>query len=106
MHEIITNVQKEFIMFEQLQIINHRPEVFSVYTAEELWTDEYTAQQMLQYHLNEDVALASRTGEMIDKTVNWLQSRFDIGRDTRIADFGCGPGLYTSRGRLPCLLSA
>ena len=84
-------------MFEQLQFINQRPEPFSIYTAEELWTEPYTAQQMLSYHLREDVALASRTKETIDKTVLWLQSRFDIGTATSIADFGCGPGLYTSR---------
>lgn len=84
-------------MFEQLKIINRRPEPFSVYTAEELWANEYTAQQMLQYHLNEEVALASRTKEMIEQTVNWLQSRFNIECGTRIADFGCGPGLYTNR---------
>jgi len=84
-------------MFEQLKIINHRPEPFSTYTAEKLWTNEYTAQQMLKYHLNEEVALASRTKEVIGQTVNWLQSRFNIECGTRIADFGCGPGLYTSR---------
>ena len=84
-------------MFKQLQKINRRPQPYSVYTAEELWTDPYTAQQMLQYHLNEDLALASRTPDVIASTVAWLQERFNIGDDTRIADFGCGPGLYTTR---------
>lgn len=84
-------------MFEQLQTINHRPEPYSIYTAEELWTDPYTAQQMLQYHLNEDLALASRTPDVIASTVAWLQDRFKVGADTSIADFGCGPGLYTSK---------
>lgn len=84
-------------MFNQLQKINQRPEPFSVYTAEELWTDPYTSQQMLQYHLNEDVELASRSKSTIEKTVAWLQQRFNIGNTTHIADFGCGPGLYSSR---------
>jgi SAM-dependent methyltransferase len=84
-------------MFEQLQIINQRPEPFSVYTAAELWTDPHTSQEMLKYHLNKELALASRTSDTIDRSVVWLQSRFNIDNNTRIADFGCGPGLYTSR---------
>lgn len=84
-------------MFEQLQIIDQQPEPFSVYTAEELWTDEYTAQQMLNYHLNEELALTSRTRDFIDRSTSWMKSRFAIGEGTRIADFGCGPGLYTNR---------
>ncbi len=84
-------------MFEQLQRINQRPEPFSVYTAEELWNDPYTSQQMLTYHLNEEVALASRTRKTIEGSVAWLQTRFGLNSDTVIADFGCGPGLYTTR---------
>ena len=84
-------------MFEQLQIINQRPAPFSVYTVEELWTEPYTSKQMLKYHLNEDLAMASRTRETIESTVAWMQSRFRIGSNTTIADFGCGPGLYTTR---------
>jgi SAM-dependent methyltransferase len=84
-------------MFKKLQEINQRPAPFSVYTAEELWTDPYTAQQMLQYHLNEELALASRPPDVIERTVAWLQQRFAIGAGKRVADFGCGPGLYSSR---------
>ena len=84
-------------MFEQLQIINQRPEPFSIYTAAELWTDPHTSKEMLKYHLNEELALASRTGNTITSTVAWMQSRFNINSNTTIADFGCGPGLYTTR---------
>ena len=73
-------------MFEQLQIINQRPEPFSVYTAAELWTDPHTSQEMLKYHLNKEVALASRTGDTIDRSVAWLQPRFNIDSNTSIAD--------------------
>ena len=84
-------------MFDSLKQINRRPAPFEIYTADALWTDEHTAGEMLKYHLNEDLALASRTGEFIERSVAWLQARFDIGSATHVADFGCGPGLYTTR---------
>ncbi len=84
-------------MFKELEEINSRPEPFQFYTADALWTDEYISKQMLQYHLNESVDAASRNKEFIDKSVNWIASHFSVKSDTHIADFGCGPGLYTTR---------
>jgi SAM-dependent methyltransferase len=84
-------------MFEELEKINHRPEPFEFYTASDLWTDEHTSKQMLSYHLNEEIDLSSRNAAFIDKSVDWIISNFNIGPDTKIADFGCGPGLYTTR---------
>lgn len=84
-------------MFETLENINARPKPFEFYTAKELWTDEHTSKKMLEYHLNESVELASRTPEFIDRSVSWIASRFGVGESTTIVDFGCGPGLYTTR---------
>lgn len=84
-------------MFKELEKINQRPEPFEFYTAGDLWTDEYTSSQMLSYHLNESVDLSSRNPEFINRSVEWIASRFNVGKDTSIADFGCGPGLYTTR---------
>jgi 2-polyprenyl-3-methyl-5-hydroxy-6-metoxy-1,4-benzoquinol methylase len=84
-------------MFEELENINHRPEPFEFYTASDLWTNEHTSKQMLSFHLNEEIDLSSRNMAFIDKSVEWIISHFDIGPDTKIADFGCGPGLYTTR---------
>ena len=84
-------------MFAELEKINARPEPFEFYTADELWTDEHTSEQMLAYHLNDDIDLSSRNTEFIERSVEWIASRFDIGTGTKIADFGCGPGLYTAR---------
>ncbi|MHC4214912.1 MAG: class I SAM-dependent methyltransferase [Planctomycetota bacterium] len=84
-------------MFEELKEINTRPGAFEFYTAEELWTNEYTAQQMLEYHLNETIDLSSRNKNFIDRSVEWIVSRFGVDKETEIADFGCGPGLYTTR---------
>lgn len=84
-------------MFHELKNINTRPRPFQFYTADELWTNEHTAQQMLQYHLNETVDAASRNHSFIERSVEWMTSHFNIDNGTSIADFGCGPGLYASR---------
>jgi SAM-dependent methyltransferase len=84
-------------MFEQLERINERPEPFEFYTATDLWTDEHTSSQMLSYHLDKTIDVSSRNTQFIDRSVEWIASRFNIGKDTKIADFGCGPGLYTTR---------
>lgn len=84
-------------MFDQLETIFHRPRPFEFYTANELWTDEHTSAQMLAYHLNEGVDLSSRSGAFIDRSVEWIVSNLGVGEGTKIADFGCGPGLYTAR---------
>ena len=84
-------------MFEELERINERPEVFQFYTASDLWTDEHTSKQMLSFHLNETIDVSSRNAEFINRSVEWIALEFNIGRDTKIADFGCGPGLYATR---------
>ena len=62
-----------------------------------MWADEHTSRQMLAYHLNESVDLSSRNKDFIARSVKWIVSHFAINRQTAIADFGCGPGLYTTR---------
>ena len=83
-------------MFEELKKINARPKPFEFYTASDLWTDEYISEQMLSFHLNEDVDISSRNAEFINRSVEWIESHFNI-ENKRIADFGCGPGLYTTK---------
>jgi len=84
-------------MFKELKEINSRPSPFQFYTADELWTNEHTSKQMLEYHLNESIDVASRKRSFIDRSVDWIVSHFDVDENTEIADFGCGPGLYTNR---------
>ena len=48
-------------MFRELKEINSRPAPFQFYTADELWTNEHTSKQMLEYHLNESLDLSSRS---------------------------------------------
>lgn len=84
-------------MFEELEKINNRPKAFEFYTASDLWTDEYTSEQMLRFHLNGDIDVSSRKAKFINRSVEWLSSHFNVGAGIKIADFGCGPGLYTTK---------
>ena len=84
-------------MFEELERINIRPKPFEFDTTRELWTDEHTSKQMLSFHLNGEADVASRNTTFIDRSVEWISSYFRVGAGTKIADFGCGPGLYTTR---------
>ncbi len=84
-------------MFDQLEEISSRPEPFEFYTVADLWTEEHTSEQMLAYHLNTDIDVSSRRGKFMDESVKWIASKFRLGTGSRIADFGCGPGLYANR---------
>jgi 2-polyprenyl-3-methyl-5-hydroxy-6-metoxy-1,4-benzoquinol methylase len=88
---------KESFVLKELKEINSRPIPFQFYTANELWTNEHTSKQMLKYHLNESIDVSSRNKIFIEKSVQWIFSRFGVNSSTEIADFGCGPGLYTNR---------
>ncbi len=84
-------------MFSQLEKINQRPEPWAYYTAQDLWDDDYVSRQMLDFHLNGEVDLASRNTDFVEKSAAWIISRFNLGPGVRVCDFGCGPGLYTTR---------
>jgi 2-polyprenyl-3-methyl-5-hydroxy-6-metoxy-1,4-benzoquinol methylase len=84
-------------MYEELKKINSKPRPFQFYTADELWTNKYTSKKMLEYHLNETVDLSSRNKNFINRSVQWIVTHFNVGSNSKIADFGCGPGLYTTQ---------
>jgi len=88
---------QESTMFKELNDINSRPAPFQFYTADDLWAHEHTSKQMLEYHLNESIDVSSRNKEFIEHSVDWIVSHFEVDDKTEIADFGCGPGLYTTR---------
>jgi cyclopropane fatty-acyl-phospholipid synthase-like methyltransferase len=83
-------------MFKEIKEINSRPKPFQFYTANELWTNEHTAKQMLQCHLNADIDVSSRNHAFIKKSVNWITDQFKVGAGTKIADLGCAVGLYAN----------
>jgi len=84
-------------MFDQLKAINTRPESIVFGSAAGLWMDEHISKEMLKYHLNAEISSASRKMTFIDKSVEWITTRFNVKSGVNIADFGCGPGLYTTR---------
>jgi cyclopropane fatty-acyl-phospholipid synthase-like methyltransferase len=84
-------------MFDEMEKINTRPKPFEFYSAEDLWTDEHTSKMMLSYHLNADIDVSSRNEKFISRSVDWIATQFNIGANTKIIDFGCGPGLYTTK---------
>ncbi len=80
-----------------LNNINCKPKLYSFYTAETLWNDEHISKQMLNFHLNEKSDLASRCIKSINEACKWISLNFNLSSGIKVADFGCGPGLYTSR---------
>jgi cyclopropane fatty-acyl-phospholipid synthase-like methyltransferase len=83
-------------MFRLLEEINRRPKPFELYTATDLWTDKHTSLKMLSFHLDKETDVSSRNEAFIDQSVGWIVSHFNAGPGMKIADFGCGPGLYTT----------
>jgi SAM-dependent methyltransferase len=84
-------------LFAALQKINHRPKPYEYYTTPELWCDPYISKQMLAVHISEKTDLASRKPDFIDRSAGWISDYFKVGAQIRIGDFGCGPGLYTTK---------
>ena len=84
-------------LFNALQSISAKPPPFSVYTAKALWTDPHTSEQMLAFHLNPEIDVSSRRATFIDQSTQWLVQHFHLSSASQVIDFGCGPGLYTSR---------
>jgi len=85
------------MLYAELDTINLRPKLFEFYTAHDLWTDEHTSQHMLSFHLNDNIDVSSRNAKFIQQSVDWIMSHFSLSTDSSIVDFGCGPGLYTTR---------
>ena len=84
-------------MFNELENINTKPKPFEFYTADKLWTDEHISKKMLEFHLDKDVDVSSKNEKFIERSVNWIASYFGLDNNFSICDFGCGPGLYTTR---------
>jgi len=83
-------------VYSDLDEFNRKPEPFSRYTADMLWTDPWIAQQMLKMHLDDSTDLASRKSQTVDGTVRWIDRKIGLsGRN--VCDLGCGPGLYAGR---------
>jgi SAM-dependent methyltransferase len=83
--------------YETLTEVHRRPAPFETYTAEVLWNDEHISRNMLSFHLDEESEPASRPHAFIQRSAAWIADRFSLSAGRRVADFGCGPGLYATR---------
>ncbi len=59
------------------------------------WNDPGLSSRILSSHLSQDTDWASRRYELVDRQVEWINSRLKPG--SRVLDLGCGPGFYTQR---------
>jgi len=84
-------------LFDTLTEIHRRPDPFETYTAKMLWDDEHISKNMLAFHLDGESEPASRPHAFIQRSADWITERFGLATGTRVADFGCGPGLYATR---------
>lgn len=84
------------MLFDELEKINTRPRPYAFYTAGDLWTDEHTSRQMLSLHFDETIDVCSRNARFIEQSVAWIVAHFGLSQASTVADFGCGPGLYTT----------
>ena len=80
----------------QLSELQQKPAPFTPGEAL-FWDDPHISSQMLQAHLNPDIAAASRQPVTIDRSVKWMIKTLGLKPGDSILDLGCGPGLYASR---------
>jgi len=84
-------------LHDALTHIHQRPAPFAAYTARELWDDDHISAQMLSFHLDPTSEPATRPHGFVDRSAAWIAREFDLPAGPRVADFGCGPGLYATR---------
>ena len=84
-------------LFEALEQIHKRPKPFEFYTTPNFWNDPHISKGMLEAHLDPSHDAASYRHETIEKSVDWITAQFNLTEDTSICDFGCGPGMWTTR---------
>jgi SAM-dependent methyltransferase len=84
-------------IFKTLTHIHAQPEPYETYTAAMLWDDDHISENMLAFHLDPESEPASRPHDFIRRSADWIIDRFALTDGVRVADFGCGPGLYATR---------
>ncbi len=83
-------------MFELLQHLVRKPDLFEAFDTATLWTDPHVAKVMLELHLDDETALASRPFAQIAAMAEWLSNEVPL-EGKALSDLGCGPGLYSEQ---------
>jgi 2-polyprenyl-3-methyl-5-hydroxy-6-metoxy-1,4-benzoquinol methylase len=84
-------------LFDELEKTVMKPKSFEHYTSPQLWNDLHISKGMPDAYLDSKHDAASYRTEFINKAVGWIKERFNIAAEMKILDFGCGPGLWTTR---------
>ncbi len=80
-----------------LEIVNRDPRPAPWTEGDKIpWHEPEFSRRMLHEHLSQEHDAASRRLATIEHHVAWIHGQLLEGRQTRILDLGCGPGLYTS----------
>ena len=90
------NVNANASVFKLLMQYSQKPELYATGTIQ-LWEDPHIAKGMLEAHLAPDNDAASRNHQFIDRSVKWLSTLSPVEAAPKVIDFGCGPGMYTTR---------
>ena len=83
-------------MLNEFEKINTHPKPFKHYTAKELWSDEEIANRMLEFSHNSKENSQSRNKSFNKKSAEWIISHFNLNKNSKVIDFGCGTGYYTT----------
>ncbi|MGY5534865.1 class I SAM-dependent methyltransferase [Streptomyces sp. C-3] len=83
-------------LFAALTGLAARPAPYALLTTPELWTDPHLAGRMLAAHLDPAVDLSTYRASFVARALTWLTETFQAGPGVRVADLGCGPGLYAT----------
>jgi len=83
-------------VFNQIKANAKRPEIYKEGSIK-LWEDPHISKGMLEAHLSPNEDGASREHSFIDSSVDWIESIVPHKTHPDLIDFGCGPGMYTSR---------
>ena len=92
-----TTKETDMNLFETMERVVCRPEPFEQYASPQLWNDPHISKGMLEAHLNQTHDAASYREAFIDRGVDWMASFTGMCGKTRVCDFSCGPGLWTTR---------
>jgi len=83
-------------VFNQIKAYAKRPEIYEGGSIK-LWEDNHISKGMLDAHLSPNEEGASREHAFIDSSVAWIEKITPKSTHPNLIDFGCGPGMYTSR---------
>jgi SAM-dependent methyltransferase len=61
------------------------------------WDDEHISKGMLAAHLNPNWDAATRPLGFVDKSVEWINSKYPASKHPYLLDLGCGPGIYAEK---------